>query len=145
MSDRIRQMENQNDQIFNQLEEAMTVSVKPLDKMFRAAGLSTDKLLDQVRRGYSGQGGPLMPLSFSTRGEEPSPDALRANGILNQMDRLNLYRIAAQKSPFGLPVKSSYRFTSGFGKRWGRLHAGTDFAASYGTPIYATADGVVTY
>jgi murein DD-endopeptidase MepM/ murein hydrolase activator NlpD len=98
-----------------------------------------------VRRGYSGQGGPLTPLSFSTRGEDPSPDALRANRILDQMDQLNLYRIAAQKAPFAIPVKDSFRYTSGFGMRWGRMHKGTDFAAPHGTPIYSTADGVVIH
>ncbi|PRY78518.1 M23 family metallopeptidase [Marivita geojedonensis] len=145
MATEIKLMEEKNDTIFRQLEEAMTVSVKPLDKMFEAAGMNPDTILNQVRRGYSGQGGPLMPLSFSTRGEEPSEDVLRANRILNQMDRLNLYRIAAEKAPFAMPIKDSFRFTSGFGYRWGRLHAGTDFAGAHGTPIYATADGVVTY
>lgn len=145
MAAQIRYLEDRNEQIFRQLEEAMTISVEPLDKMFRAAGLNTDTLLDQVRRGYSGQGGPLMPLSFSTRGEEPSADARRANRILNQMDRLNLYRIAAQKAPFAVPLKGSFRYTSGFGMRWGRMHKGTDFAAPHGTPIYATADGVVIH
>ena len=145
MATEIKLMEEKNDTIFRQLEEAMTVSVKPLDKMFEAAGMNPDIILNQVRRGYSGQGGPLMPLSFSTRGEEPSEDVLRANRILNQMDRLNLYRIAAEKAPFAMPIKDSFRFTSGFGYRWGRLHAGTDFAGAHGTPIYATADGVVTY
>ncbi|MBV2361221.1 peptidoglycan DD-metalloendopeptidase family protein [Thalassococcus sp. CAU 1522] len=145
MAAEIRAMEDKNDQIFRQLEEAMTVSVKPLDKMFEAAGMDPDNILRQVRKGYSGQGGPLTPLSLSTRGEEPSEDALRANRILNQMDRLNLYRIAAQKAPFANPLKDPFRFTSGFGYRWGRLHAGTDFAAPHGTPIYSTADGVVTF
>lgn len=140
----LRLMEDRNDEIFRQLEEAMLVSVEPLDNMFRAAGLNTDNLIEQVRRGYSGTGGPLTPLSFSTMGGEPDPQAERANRILDSMDRINLYRIAAERAPFDMPVKSNFRFTSGFGMRWGRLHAGTDFAAPIGTPIYATADGVVT-
>ncbi|WP_428516715.1 DUF5930 domain-containing protein [Roseovarius sp.] len=145
MASQIQLMQDQNDQIFRQLEEAMSISVEPLDKMFSAAGMNPDSLIATVRSGYSGQGGPLMPLSFSTRGEEPSADARRANGILQGMDKLNLYRIAAQKAPFAMPVKSSFRYTSGFGMRWGRMHSGTDFAAPHGTPIYSTADGVVTH
>ncbi|WP_420863862.1 DUF5930 domain-containing protein [Algirhabdus cladophorae] len=145
IASRLRALEAKNNEIFQQLEEAMTVSVAPLDKMFRQAGLNTDNLLRQVKRGYSGQGGPLTPLSFSTRGSEPDPDAERANGIISKLDRLNLYRIAAQKAPFALPIKDSFRYTSGFGPRWGRMHNGTDFAGAYGTPIYSTADGVVIH
>lgn len=139
------QLENRNDEIFTQLEDALTISVTPLDKMFRQAGLSTDDLIREVRKGYSGQGGPMTPLTFSTRGEAPDADSLRANSILERLDRLNIYRIAAEKAPFDVPVKSAFRFTSGFGPRWGRMHYGTDFAASLGTPIYSTADGVVIH
>jgi murein DD-endopeptidase MepM/ murein hydrolase activator NlpD len=147
----IAAMQDQNDQIFRQLEEAMTVSVAPLDKMFRAAGLPTDRIIEQVRRGYSGQGGPLTPISFGTSGSAAALDASRANRLLDQMDQLNIYRIAAEKAPFATPVKSAFRFTSGFGPRRDpktggrRLHQGVDFAASVGTPIYATADGVVVH
>ncbi|WP_349252200.1 M23 family metallopeptidase [Actibacterium sp. MT2.3-13A] len=140
-----RLAQDRSDHIFSQIEEALTVSVEPLDKMFRAAGLSTENLIDQVRQGYSGMGGPLTPIGISTKGEAPSAEQLRANQILHGLDRLNLYRIAAQKTPFAVPVKSAFRFTSGFGPRWGRMHEGTDLAASYGTPVYATADGVVTH
>ncbi|GIT85345.1 M23 family metallopeptidase [Roseobacter sp. OBYS 0001] len=143
-------MKEDNDQIFRQLEEAMTISVAPLDKMFREAGLPTERILDQIRRGYSGQGGPLTPLSFSSRGEEPSADMERANRLLGHMDTLNLYRIAAEKAPFALPVKQAFRFTSDYGFRRDpktggrRMHKGVDFAASLGTDLHATADGVVT-
>lgn len=141
----LRLLQERNDEIFRQLEEAMLVSVEPLDKMFKAAGMDPEQILDQVRRGYSGTGGPLMPIQFSTRGAEPDADALRANNILGNLDRINLYRIAAERAPFAMPVKSNYRLTSGFGTRWGRLHAGTDFAGPVGTPIYSTAEGVVTH
>ena len=141
----LRLLQERNDQIFRQLEEAMLVSVEPLDEMFRAAGMNPDNLIDQVRRGYSGTGGPLTPIQFSTRGGDPDPDALRANAILTAMDKINLYRIAAEKAPFSIRVKANFRYTSGFGPRWGRLHAGTDFAGPIGTPIYSTADGVVTH
>lgn len=146
MAHRIRLMQEENDAIFQQLEDAMAISVEPLERMFSAAGLNTETLLDTVRRGYSGLGGPLTPLSFSTRGKaDISPDVERANRLLDRMDRLNLYRIAAEKAPFSMPVKNAFRYTSGYGMRWGRMHKGTDFAAPHGTPIYATADGVVTH
>ena len=138
-------MEEKNDKIFRQLEDAMTVSVEPLTKMFTAAGLDTKSLMDEVRRGYQGQGGPMMPLSFSTKGAEISEETLRANRLLEQLDQLNVYRIAAETVPFDNPLKSAFRYTSGFGMRWGRMHKGTDFAARYGTPIHSTADGVVVH
>ncbi|UWR01490.1 peptidoglycan DD-metalloendopeptidase family protein [Ruegeria conchae] len=147
----IRLMQERSDEIFRQLEEAMAISVEPLDKMFRNAGMPTDRILDEVRRGYSGMGGPLTPLSLSTRGEELTPDQIRANILLEQMDQLNLYRIAAEKAPFASPVRAAVRFTSGYGTRRDpktggrRMHNGADFAGPSGTDIFATADGVVTH
>ncbi len=147
----IQLMQERSDEIFRQLEEAMVISVEPLDKMFRNAGMPTDRIIEEVRRGYSGMGGPLTPISFSTRGEELTPDEIRANTLLQQMDQLNLYRIAAEKAPFASPVNSVVRFTSGFGTRRDpktggrRMHNGADFAGAHGTDILSTADGVVTH
>ncbi|ATG47304.1 peptidase M23 [Celeribacter ethanolicus] len=141
----IKLMEEKNDRIFTQLEDAVTISVAPLDKMFKSAGMDPEHLIATVKKGYSGQGGPLTPITFSTKGGMIDPDSMRANAIIDKMDRLNLYRIAAQKAPFALPLKDAFRMTSPFGPRWGRMHEGQDFAAAYGTPLYATADGVVTF
>lgn len=39
----------------------------------------------------------------------------------------------------------TYKISSGFGYRWGKLHKGVDFAAAEGTKIYAAASGTVVY
>lgn len=138
-------VEERNDRIFQQLEDAVSISLEPLDDMFKQAGLPADSIIETVRRGYSGQGGPLTPLTFSTKGAPPDADSLRANEILDRLDRVNLYRIAVEKTPFAEPVLAAFRFTSGFGQRWGRDHEGVDFASGSGTHIHATADGEVVH
>lgn len=42
-----------------------------------------------------------------------------------------------------LPVRD-YNFSSPFGSRWGKLHAGVDLGKPEGTPYYAAHSGVVT-
>jgi murein DD-endopeptidase MepM/ murein hydrolase activator NlpD len=48
-------------------------------------------------------------------------------------------------SSSGLIWPVSGPVVSGFGMRWGRLHAGIDIAAASGTPIHAAASGTVIY
>lgn len=45
---------------------------------------------------------------------------------------------------FDYPIKSNYVVTSRYGWRRSGFHTGIDYAATYGTPIYAAEDGVVT-
>jgi murein DD-endopeptidase MepM/ murein hydrolase activator NlpD len=49
---------------------------------------------------------------------------------------------AGPPGSWGRPITGP--ITSGFGPRWGRLHAGVDFAAPIGTAVYAASNGTVT-
>lgn len=135
-----------NDEILTQLEDAVTVSVEPLDQVFRSVGMNPDDVLATIREGYSGQGGPLTPMGRSTRGDAALTNSeTKANQIIVTLDQMNTYRIAMEKLPLAMPVKQSFRYTSGFGRRWGRAHEGVDMAAPVGTPVHATGDGVVIH
>lgn len=147
----LKRLHQKNDRIFSQLEEAVTLSIEPIDQMIRGVGMSPDRLLAYIRSAYSGQGGPETPLTFSTRGEEPTEEEMRANRLLTKMDLAKMYRIAAQKVPFASPIQDAVRYTSGFGYRRDpktggrRMHNGADFAGPRGTDIFATADGMVKF
>jgi murein DD-endopeptidase MepM/ murein hydrolase activator NlpD len=141
-------LEARNAEIFDRLERAVSVSMEPLDRMFRAVGLRPDDVLREVRRG-SAAAEAVATLRISSRGEALSQDETRANGVIAGLERMALYRAAVARVPFANPVRGNFRYTSGFGWRRdpktgaSRMHAGADFAGARGTPIHATADGVV--
>lgn len=144
-----RLIQDRNTRIFGQLEQAIEASVQPLERMFSAAGLSSESLLRQVRAGYQSRSASLRPISVSTMGTlDADSDEARANSVLSALEEIDLYRIALQRTPFALPVRS-VRVNSAFGYRRDpitggrRLHAGQDFGGARGTAIHATADGTV--
>ena len=141
----LRLMKEQSDEIFTQVEDALAVSVEPLDEVFQAAGLDPERLIDEVQGSRSGDESPDR-IQVSTMGSASTDDeTVRANRILDRLDEINQYRIALEQVPLAMPVQDAFRYTSPFGPRWGRMHEGVDMAGPVGTPIYATADGVVTF
>ncbi len=96
--------------------------------------------------GNSGEGGPLIRLATASDGSV-DPRFQRLGASLARMDALeNGLASIPQVSP-----TNTTRVSSTFGYRHdpfngtSAFHAGIDFPAPLGTPIYAAAKGVVTY
>lgn len=70
-------------------------------------------------------------LAKKEKAESTSADAAGADGAVEE-----------SASGWVRPLASA-PLTSGFGFRWGRLHAGVDYGASVGTPLRAMNDGTV--
>ncbi len=91
---------------------------------------------------FLGRGGPLESAD-STQGADPQFRQLFV--AWRQLDQLETGIIAI---PSGRPVENA-NFTSGYGTRADpfrgsrAMHGGIDLAGPIGTPIYATADGIV--
>ena len=146
-----RLIQDRNTRIFSQLEDAVETSMQPLERMFSAAGLSVDSILQQVRAGYQTRSASLTPISISTSGSmDPMSDEVRANSVLSALAEIDTYRVALQRTPFAQPIPSIH-ITSPFGSRVNpvtrrrSMHEGMDLSGSRGQPIHATADGVVSF
>ena len=88
----------------------------------------------------STSGGGMQMVTVQPAANVAVHNAELAHGLAFAEERAQ--REARLQQPlFVMPTKGI--FTSGFGYRWGVLHAGIDLANSIGTPIHAVSDGVV--
>lgn len=143
--------QQQNARIFANLEQAVNVTLGPLERALSNAGINKDSLINELRKSHSGTGGPLTALSISTKGVAAGTLSPKTLDLFDRLDRVSLTKLAVEKLPLAFPVRGGYRHTSSFGYRSDpktggrRLHKGHDLAGARGTAIVATGDGVVTF
>ncbi len=122
-----------------QLEQAALVA-QALDVRYQVTAAELHKL--GIKPATAGQpggvGGPFESIGNPT-----------FKALFNSWKKLDQLQDDVIAIPSDKPVKTDVSFTSGYGVRADPFHAGAamhpgiDLAGSYGTPIYATADGTV--
>ncbi len=146
-----RLQQDRNEYVFRNLEGAVEISLKPLERALERSGVDVDRLLQNVRQRYSNAGGPLVPLGTAEELLGESPDLDRFRTLVFSLDHAQVAGLAVQKIPLAMPLRSQFRYTSQFGYRRDpfngsmRMHEGVDMRAASGTPILSTADGVVAF
>jgi len=149
---RIQTVQADQDKLIDAAETYAKSRADRLKLAFRLAGLDPDVYAGQ---GHADLGGPLVdakdPRALAAVLDVDEDFAGRIQHAVADLSDLQGLSQAAGDLPLAHPTPDDVRESSGFGVRidpfTGRpaFHTGQDFAGAYGSPIYVTAPGIVSF
>ncbi len=142
------------DEVRSAIDAAEDAQTSALDVLYRASKAEANRLVEILDRfglnipdgageDGTGTGGPFLPIGNVVFVE-------KADSTGKALGKIRLIRESAAGLPLEKPLQFA-RLSSSFGQRvdpfLGKpaMHSGVDFSAPYGTPVEATADGIVVH
>ena len=139
-----RRVEAQQVALAIQARAATEAQYAETARHLRRLGVRPERL---VRAAQGGMGGPFEAVDAGATGEASADAQFRS--LFTAWKKLDTLEQAAIAIPSAQPV-DMLTFTSNFGVRsdpfrgTAAMHAGVDIPGPIGTPIYATADGIIS-
>ena len=123
-------------------DEVVAVKTQVITRreQYAAVRESRRRVLSNVRADREGLEGDLQALEAQ---QEQIRARLAAAAAASQASAPSTAAVQVHQGSSGLIWPVNGPIASGFGMRWGRLHAGVDIAVPAGTPIAAAASGTV--
>lgn len=155
LEDKVTSLHNNQKQLVYQMQENSHRRIAHAETVIRTTGLPLKTVVAEYDPATYGTGGPFIALkdADSDLVETSDDEGFESHlfRLRSKLERLNTLEDAIATMPLVNPVNDDYRVTSTFGVRRDPFtkkvarHHGLDMAASYGSPIVATANGVVAY
>lgn len=148
---RMEQMRLQQASTALEMKEFAQRNLEKMRAINETLGLDTEDIFSRFGTGGAAVGGPLIALNGEIFDEDLPPEGPFEKiiySVSQDLQELNALQSALGKLPLARPV-DVYRVTSWYGARRdpftrrAAFHGGLDFAGRTGTPVRATAAGVV--
>ena len=139
--------------VIGYLASDSSMTIVALEKLINQTGLDADTMLrrlDKVRSGTGAEGGPLLKLPSSLQDKYSGQNGPEDWNRPTRQGRLQMLREALFSLPLAEPV-DKYYVSSNYGYRRDpfthakAFHSGVDMVAPHGTPVRASAPGVVVF